>query len=154
MLDKRELRDLIDIVLETGIAEIEIQQGKTSVRICRESASAKIHTLSAPMVAPLQPSSEAVHSVTAPVIASPVEEHQNQHAIKSPMVGTAYLLPAPDKKPFVEVGQVVKAGDTLCLIEAMKTFNPIEADKSGKIVAVLVEHGSSVEFGQPLFFIE
>lgn len=154
-MDLRKIRKLIDLIQATGIAEIEIREGEQSVRI-----TSKPPQLTSPAFQPAPfvqeiatqaavPSAPA--SSTAPQESTPAV---NKHSVKAPMVGTVYLSPSPGAKKFVEAGQPVKAGDTLCLIEAMKMFNQIEADKTGTITAILVETGMPVEFNQPLFVIE
>ncbi len=149
-MDLRKIRKLIELIQETGIAEIEIHEGEESVRISRDSGRAAIHT--APQIhyttAPEAPRAAPAEPVTTPAPA------ENKHFVKAPMVGTVYLSPSPGAKKFVELGQTVQAGDTLCLIEAMKMFNQIEADKSGTVTAILVDTGVPVEFSQPLFAIE
>jgi acetyl-CoA carboxylase biotin carboxyl carrier protein len=149
-MDLRKIRKLIELIQETGIAEIEIHEGEESVRISRESTKVVSTMVAAP--APVQ------HAVAAtPASVAKVEQAEvasNKHTVKAPMVGTVYLSPSPGAKAFVQVGQTVKAGDTLCLIEAMKMFNQIEADKSGTITAILVGTGVPVEFNQPLVEIE
>ncbi len=153
-MDMRKIRKLIELILETGIAEIEIHEGEESVRISRETskvaAAAPVVYSAAPAV---QNTAEARPTAAAP---APAQDSPalNKHTVKAPMVGTVYLAPSPGAKAFVEVGQSVKIGETLCLIEAMKMFNQIEADKAGKITAILVEGGVPVEFSQPLFVIE
>lgn len=151
-MDLRKIRKLIELIQETGIAEIEIREGEESVRISRESskvAAAPVLT-AAPQMA--QVIAEPARAAAAP--APETNAHANKHTVKAPMVGTVYLAPSPGAKVFVEVGQTVKVGDTLCLIEAMKMFNQIEADKAGKITAILIDTGVPVEFNQPLFVIE
>ncbi|MBM3367358.1 MAG: acetyl-CoA carboxylase biotin carboxyl carrier protein [Betaproteobacteria bacterium] len=144
-MDLRKLKKLIDLVQESGIAELEITEGEERVRIARGGA---VTVAQAPVVA-----------VTAPAAPAPVPASAEApaagdgHAMKSPMVGTFYRAPSPDAKPFVEVGQVVKEGQTMCVIEAMKLMNEIEADASGTVKAVLVENGQPVEYGQALFII-
>jgi acetyl-CoA carboxylase biotin carboxyl carrier protein len=153
-MDMRKIRKLIELIQETGIAEIEIHEGEESVRISRETSRVAPQMIqSAPMTYSLPP--ESVQSAAAtpapteqPVVAA------NKHSVKAPMVGTVYLSPSPGAKAFIQVGQTVKPGDTLCLIEAMKMFNQIEADKAGTITAILVESGVPVEFNQPLVVIE
>ncbi len=151
-MDIRKIKKLIELIQETGIEEIEIHEDKDSVRI-----SSRIHGAPTYVTAPAPMMQQAAAPVAqaaqpaAPVAAEPVS---TKHSVKAPMVGTVYLAPSPGAKPFIEVGQTVKQGDTLCLIEAMKMFNQIEADKSGTITAALVETGMPVEFNQPLFVIE
>ena len=152
-MDIRKVKKLIELLDESGVAEIEIKEGEESVRISRQSQ------FSQPMMAPpaaYPPPAPA--AAPAPVAAAPVAEAAAEtiegHAIKSPMVGTFYRAASPGATPFVEVGQTVNAGDTLCIIEAMKLLNQIEADKSGKVKAILVENGQPVEYDQPLFIID
>lgn len=145
-MDIRKIKKLIDLIAESDIAEIEISEGEESVRISRYSASAPVQ-LAAPV------------AVSAPVAATvppaaPAEEKISGHVVKSPMVGTFYRSASPGSASFVEVGQSVSAGQTLCIIEAMKILNQIESDKSGKIKQILVENAHPVEYGQPLFVIE
>ncbi|MDR0481409.1 MAG: acetyl-CoA carboxylase biotin carboxyl carrier protein [Gallionellaceae bacterium] len=152
-MDLRKLKTLIDLVENSGIAELEINEGEERVRISRSSSvmapqavyAAPVQTLAAPPAAQAAPAAAAA----APAAAEP-----EGHAVKSPMVGTFYRSPSPGANPFVTVGQNVNEGDTLCIIEAMKLLNEIEADKSGVIKTILVENGQPVEFGQPLFVIE
>ena len=130
-MDLRKLKKLIDLVEESGIAEIEVTEGEEKVRITRTTAAA------------------------APVYAAPAPAARDlSNAQKSPMVGTFYRAPGPNAAAFVEVGKQVKAGDTLCIIEAMKLMNEIEAEKSGVVKEILVENGTPVEYGEPLFIIE
>lgn len=152
-MDLRKIRKLIELIQETGIAEIEIREGEESVRISRESS--KVST--APVYAAPAPAMTHVVSETKPTVTeapAAVNPNANKHTVKAPMVGTVYLAPSPGAKVFVAVGQTVKAGDVLCLIEAMKMFNQIEADKAGIVSAILVDTGAPVEFNQPLFVIE
>lgn len=147
-MDIRKIKKLIELLQNTGVAEIEIREGEESVRITREISKTQTVMMTAPIAsAPQTLPPEKVES-------HPLEPHHEKHAIKSPMVGTIYLSPSPGTKPFVEIGQAVKAGDVICLIEAMKMFNQIEADKTGTITARLVDNGTPVEFNQPLFLIE
>ena len=134
-MDIRKVKKLIELLEESGIAEIEIHEGEESVRISRANSAAPV--AAAPVAA-----------------AAPVEEKIEGHVVKSPMVGSFYRAPSPGAKSFVDVGSNVSAGDTLCIIEAMKLLNQIEADKSGTIKAILVENGQPVEYNQPLFIIE
>lgn len=145
MVDMRKIKKLIDLIQSTGVAEIEIREGEESVRISRESKHA------APVVSATPTVQVAATPVAEPTPAAPAA---NKHSLKSPMVGTVYLSSTPGAKPFVEIGQTVKVGDVLCLIEAMKMFNQIESDKAGVITARLVDNGTPVEFNQPLFVIE
>lgn len=145
-MDIRKVKKLIELLEESGIAEIEIHEGEESIRISRYSA--------APAVSPL---------AAAPVQATPAADAgrpardadgSSEHMVRSPMVGTFYAAPAPDAKPFTAVGESVAVGDTLCIVEAMKMLNQIEADKAGVIKTILVDNGQPVEFGQPLFVID
>ncbi|APY30224.1 acetyl-CoA carboxylase biotin carboxyl carrier protein [Neisseria meningitidis] len=144
-MDLRKLKKLIDLVEESGIAEIEVTEGEEKVRITRTIAAAPVPA-AAPAVTP------AAAPVAASAPAAPAARDLSD-AQKSPMVGTFYRAPGPNAAPFVEVGQQVKAGDTLCIIEAMKLMNEIEAEKSGTVKEILVENGTPVEFGEPLFII-
>lgn len=148
-MDLRKLKKLIDLVEASGIAELEITEGEEKVRIAKSIAGA-------PMMMAPQP--QAFHAAApvaaAPAAAAPAEEAVPEgHVVRSPMVGTFYRAPAPGAKMFAEVGQSVSAGDTLCIIEAMKLLNEIEADQGGVIKAILVENGQPVEYGEPLFII-
>ncbi|KGK17501.1 acetyl-CoA carboxylase biotin carboxyl carrier protein [Vibrio navarrensis] len=159
-MDIRKIKKLIELVEESGIAELEISEGEESVRISRHgqmmAAPAPIHYAAAPAAAPAPvaaaPVAEAPVAEAAPAAAAPAVSAG--HKVLSPMVGTFYRSPSPDSKAFIEVGQSVKAGDTLCIVEAMKMMNQIEADKSGVVTAILVEDGQPVEFDQPLVVIE
>ncbi|MBD9357553.1 acetyl-CoA carboxylase biotin carboxyl carrier protein [Methylomonas albis] len=143
-MDIRKIKKLIDLIEESDIAEIEIREGEESVKISRYSAAAPVQ-YAAPIAAPV---------AAAAVATAPVEEKISGHVVKSPMVGTFYRSASPGSASFVEIGQSVSNGQTLCIIEAMKILNQIEADKSGKIKQILVENGHPVEYGQPLFIIE
>jgi acetyl-CoA carboxylase biotin carboxyl carrier protein len=145
-MDLRKLRKLIDLVQESGIAELEITEGEEKVKIVKGGAisvSSAPGTPTAPIPAP--------PPVSAP--AAEPEPGQEGHVVKAPMVGTFYRSPSPDAKVFVEVGQTVKEGDTICIIEAMKLMNEIETDASGVVKAILVENGQPVEYGQALFIL-
>lgn len=153
-MDIRKVKKLIELLEESGINEIEIHEGEESVRISRgSSATTSVITAAAP---------PAHHAIAAPAPAAvaaadttaPTETVANGHVMRAPMVGTFYRSPSPGAKPFTEVGTKVKAGDTLCIIEAMKMLNQIEADVSGTVVEILGENGQPVEFDQPLFVIE
>jgi acetyl-CoA carboxylase biotin carboxyl carrier protein len=146
-MDIRKIKKLIEILEESGIAEIEIKEGEEAIRISRQS-SAIAPTVYAAAPVPVPAGQQAVSGAAEP------EEKISGHVVKSPMVGTFYRSASPGTKPFVAVGQSVKQGDTLCIIEAMKILNQIEADKSGKVTKILVENAEPVEYGQPLFVIE
>ncbi len=148
-MDLRKLKTLIELVESSGIAELEISEGEERVRITRTGSQAvmpQVYAQPAPMAAA---PAAAPAAAAAPSEAPAVEGH----VVKSPMVGSFYRSASPGAKPFVDVGQSVNAGDTLCIIEAMKLLNEIEADKGGVVKAILVENGQPVEFGQPLFII-
>ena len=149
-MDIRKVKKLIELLEESGIAELEIHEGEESVRISRYSpqmmAAPAQYTMPAPSAAPAPTA-----AVPAPVSAEP---EISGHTIKSPMVGTFYRAPSPGAKSFVEVGQHVNVGDTLCIVEAMKLLNQIESDKAGTVKAILVENGQPIEYGEPLFIIE
>lgn len=152
-MDIRKIKKLIELVEESGITELEVQEEEGTVRISR----------AAPAVAPAAiqyaatPVAPAAAPVAAPVVAAPAEAPAAEisgHQVRSPMVGTFYRSPSPEAKAFVEVGQTVKVGDALCIVEAMKMMNRIEADKAGVVKAILVNDGEAVEFDQPLIVIE
>lgn len=147
-MDLRKLKSLIDLVENSGIAELEITEGEERIRITRNVVAPQpIYSAPAPMQVAAAP-------VAAAAPAEPAKAAEPEgHMMKSPMVGSFYRSPSPGAKAFVEVGQTVNAGDTLCIIEAMKLLNEIEADKAGVIKAILVENGQPVEYGQPLFVI-
>lgn len=152
-MDLRKLKTLIELVESSGIAELEISEGEERVRITR-SGGATAHPVYAPVPQPAAVQPVAVPAAVAPAVATPAETAVAEgHVVKSPMVGTFYRAASPGAKSFVDVGQNVNAGETLCIIEAMKLLNEIEADKAGVIKAILVENGQPVEFGQPLFII-
>lgn len=148
-MDIRKVKKLIELLKETGVAEIEIKEGEESVRISQFGNSS---FQAAPMYIPQQQTAIPIDPEDA---ASPtVDSALSGYAVKSPMVGTAYLAPSPEDAPFVSVGQHVKQGDVICIIEAMKMFNHIESDVSGLVKARLIENGQPIEYGQPLFIIE
>jgi acetyl-CoA carboxylase biotin carboxyl carrier protein len=149
-MDIRKIKKLIDIVEESSIAEIEIREGEESVRISRYSSVAEATAVATPMM-PLAVSQDAAARTKEP---PQTPEVSKGHEVRSPMVGTFYRSPSPGAKPFVEIGQRVEVGDTLCIIEAMKILNQIEADIAGVITKILVENGQPVEYNQPLFVIE
>ena len=148
-MDLRKLKKLIDLVQESGIAELEITEGEEKVRINRVGVPGHPGMMSMPQSAvAMAPAPVAAAAPAAEVPAEP-----EGHVVKSPMVGTFYRSSAPGAKPFIEIGQNINAGETLCIIEAMKLLNEIEADQSGIVKKVLVENGQPVEYGQPLFII-
>ena len=151
-MDIRKVKKLIELLEESGVSELEIREGEESVRISRHpTGGAPMYMAPPPMPMP------TAASAPAPAAAPPATSEisiPSGHAVTSPMVGTFYRSSAPGNKAFVEVGQRVEVGETLCIIEAMKMFNQIEADKAGAIKAILVENGQPVEYGQPLFVIE
>jgi acetyl-CoA carboxylase biotin carboxyl carrier protein len=149
-MDLRKLKKLIDLVQESGIAELEITEGEEKVKIVKGG----VVTVAAaqPVAVAAAPAAAAAAPAAGAPAAEP-EPGQEGHVVKAPMVGTFYRSPSPDAKVFVEVGQAVKEGDTICIIEAMKLMNEIEADASGVVKAILVENGQPVEYGQPLFIL-
>jgi acetyl-CoA carboxylase biotin carboxyl carrier protein len=149
-MDLRKLKKLIDLVQESGIGEIEITEGEEKVRISRQVAGPPVFMASPGMQPMAMPGAAAPAAPQA--AAAPIEP--KGHALKSPMVGTFYRAPSPGAPSFVEVGQTVSKGQTLCIIEAMKLLNEIESDVAGSVKAILVENGQPVEYGQPLFLIE
>ena len=152
-MDLRKLKTLIDLVSESNVSELEITEAEGKVRIVK-AGSVVVQQVAAPVAAGAAP--VAAPAVVAPAVPVPaaVPEVPSGHLVKSPMVGTFYLAASPGAKPFVEIGSVVKEGDTLCIIEAMKILNEIEADKAGTIAQILGQNGQAVEYGQPLFVIE
>ena len=149
-MDIRKVKKLIELLEESDVAEIEIHEGEESVRISRGSTA-----VVAPMAAPVASAPMAAPAPAAAPVAAPAAEPEIQgHAVRSPMVGTFYSAPSPEASAFVKEGDTVSAGQTLCIIEAMKILNQIESDKAGKVTKILVENGQPVEFDQPLFVIE
>jgi acetyl-CoA carboxylase biotin carboxyl carrier protein len=150
-MDLRKLKSLIDLVQQSGIAELEVTEGEEKVRICRTGPAAappaptQVYT-----VAPGSPAPAVAHAAAAGPAG---QETPEGHVIRSPMVGTFYRSSAPGAKAFVDVGDAVKSGDTLCIIEAMKLLNEIETDRDGTVKAILVENGQPVEYGEPLFIL-
>jgi acetyl-CoA carboxylase biotin carboxyl carrier protein len=149
-----ELRQLIRLVQRTGIGELEVSSGGRSVRISATSSSAQGQWVAAPAAAPARPAGEAPAAAAVPAGAAAAAASDKLKAITSPMVGTFYRAPAPDADPFVESGDVIEAGQTVCIIEAMKLMNEIEAEFKGRVVQILVENAQPVEFGQKLFLVE
>jgi acetyl-CoA carboxylase biotin carboxyl carrier protein len=151
-MDLRKLKKLIDLVEESGIAELEITEGEEKVRITKtQQNSQPVYMGGMPNYAPQQSASAPATTVVAAAPAEPAAPEG--HIVKSPMVGTFYRSSSPGAKAFAEVGQSISAGDTLCIIEAMKLLNEIESDHSGVIKAILIENGQPVEYGEPLFII-
>jgi acetyl-CoA carboxylase biotin carboxyl carrier protein len=152
IMDIRKVKKLIELLEQSDVAEIEIHEGEESVRISRYSAAPP--TYYAPQGAPLQaPALQSAPIPTAAVDDDPLAG-LDREIVRSPMVGTFYRAPSPGAKPFIEEGQTVNTGDTLCIIEAMKILNQIECEKAGKVKRILVENGQPVEYNQPLFVIE
>ena len=159
-MDIRKVKKLIELLEESGIAEIEISEGEESVRISRYPAGGGhaapvVHYAPAPM-APVAaaPVAAPAAAIAAPVATAPAAAAKADHTVTAPMVGTFYSAATPGAKAFVDIGSEVNVGDTLCIIEAMKMMNQIESDKAGRVTAILVKNGDPVEFGQPLFIIE
>jgi len=150
-MDIRKVKKLIELLEESGIAEIEIHEGEESVRISRYAANVPV-AAPAPVMAAAAPGAATPPSPAVTEVAAP--EIPAGHTVDSPMVGTFYRAPSPGASPFVEIGQRVNEGDTLCIIEAMKMLNQIDADKAGVVKAVLVENAEPVEYGQALFVID
>ncbi|MEY2730714.1 MAG: hypothetical protein RL584_1840 [Pseudomonadota bacterium] len=157
-MDLRKLKTLIDLVSESNISELEITEAEGKVRIVKAGASAvAVPAVIAAPLAAAAPAAAAATAAPAPAGAAPEPAPAAEpagHAVKSPMVGTFYRAASPGAKPFAEVGQQIKEGEAICIIEAMKIMNEIEADKTGTITQILCENGQAVEFGQPLFIIE
>ncbi len=148
-IDKGLIRDLADILNDTDLTEIEVEQDDLRIRVSRASATQYVQ---APIAA--APIAAAAPVAAASAVAAPVAAADNKNAVTAPMVGTAYLAPAPGAKAFIEVGATVKEGQTLLIIEAMKTMNQIPAPRSGKVTEILITDGQPVEYGQPLVIVE
>ncbi|ASI70203.1 acetyl-CoA carboxylase, biotin carboxyl carrier protein [Diaphorobacter nitroreducens] len=157
-MDLRKLKTLIDLVSESNVSELEITEAEGKVRIVKSGGAVVQQFVAAPVQTPMAaaPVAAAPTAPTAPVaeLPAPAAAAPSGHIVKSPMVGTFYRASSPGAKPFVEVGSKVKEGDTVCIVEAMKILNEIEADKSGTVTRILGENGQAVEYGQPLFVIE
>jgi acetyl-CoA carboxylase biotin carboxyl carrier protein len=158
-MDIRKIKKLIELLEESGIAEIEIKEGEEAVRISRMPAGGNpsypqyVHPASLPMA--VTPALEAPAKAAAPPIEGPAAKPKpNEHVITAPMVGTFYASPSPGSKAFIEIGDEIKVGQVLCIIEAMKMMNQIEADRAGKVTSIMARNGDPVEFGQPLFVVE
>ena len=152
-MDIRKIKKLIELVEESGINELEISEGEESVRISRSAPNTGFPVMQQAYAAPVMQAQAPVAAAPAAAEA-PAKAEISGHIVRSPMVGTFYRTPGPDAKAFVEVGQKVNVGDTLCIVEAMKMMNQIEADKAGTVKAILVESGQPVEFDEPLVVIE
>jgi len=153
-MDLRKLKKLIDLVQESGIAELEITEGEEKVKIVKGGVVTVSPMVAAvPAAAPLAAAPVATAAPALPAASAEPAQAVEGHVVKAPMVGTFYRSPSPDAKPFVEVGQAVKEGDVICIIEAMKLMNEIDADGAGTVKAILVENGQPVEYGQPLFIL-
>ena len=155
-MDIRKIKKLIELLEESGIAEIEIKEGEEAVRISRmPTGTSALHgmpTYAMPMAAPVAAPAQIA---SAPAAAeTPARPRANEHVVTAPMVGTFYSAPTPGSKSFVEIGDEVKVGQTLCIIEAMKMMNQIESDKAGRVTSIMARNGDPVEFGQPLFVVE
>nr|PZN63876.1 MAG: acetyl-CoA carboxylase biotin carboxyl carrier protein [Pseudomonadota bacterium] len=157
-MDIRKVKKLIELLEESGIAEIEIKEGEEAVRISRAPTGPVVPQFySAPVqaAAPAPAPAAAAAPAAAPAApAAPARRKDDANYVTAPMVGTFYAAPSPTAKPFVQIGDTVKEGDVLCIIEAMKMMNQIESDRAGKVTAIMVKNGEPVEFGQPLFVIE
>ena len=151
-MDIRKVKKLIEMLEESSLAEIEIKEGEESIRISRASSTGQSVTQA--VTAPPAAAARAASTVAAATNEAPSSLVPQGHLVTSPMVGTFYRTPAPGAKTFVEVGDTVAVGDTLCIIEAMKMMNQIESDKAGTVKAILKENGQPVEFGEPMFVIE
>jgi acetyl-CoA carboxylase biotin carboxyl carrier protein len=151
-MDIRKVKKLIELLEESGIAEIEIKEGEESVRISRGGSQPIYHQPAVHYAPPQVASAPAPVAAAAPAVAAAAPN--NDYAVTAPMVGTYYASASPSSKPFVDIGSEVKVGDTLCIIEAMKMMNQIESDRAGKVTSVLAKNGEAVEFGQVLFTIE
>ncbi len=152
-MDIRKIKKLIELLEESGLAEIEITEGEESVRIARVTQGTQVVHQLAASPAPA-PAAAVPAPALAPAAAAAAPAARDENLVTAPMVGTFYASPAPGAKSFVEVGQEVRVGQVLCIIEAMKMMNQIESERAGKVVAVLAKNGEPVEFGQPLFAIE
>ena len=151
-MDLRKLKTLIDLVSESNVSELEITEAEGKVRIVKSAGTVVQQVVAAPAAPAAAPATGPVAGLPAPAATAPATP--SGHVVKSPMVGTFYRSSSPGAKPFVEIGSQVKEGETLCIIEAMKILNEIEADKSGTVTRILGENGQAVEYGQPLFIIE
>jgi acetyl-CoA carboxylase biotin carboxyl carrier protein len=157
-MDIRKIKKLIELLEESGIAEIEIKEGEEALRISRMPTGTAAahhqlpHVASLPLAAPMAVPAQAAAPRAAEVAAAKAKA--NEHVITAPMVGTFYGAPSPGAKPFIEIGDEIKVGQVLCIIEAMKMMNQIESDKAGRVTSIMARNGDPVEFGQPLFVVE
>jgi acetyl-CoA carboxylase biotin carboxyl carrier protein len=156
-MDIRKIKKLIELLEESGIAEIEIKEGEEAVRISRMPPAGSAppypqYLQSLPMA--MAPQIEAPKAAAAPAAEAPAKPKPNEHVVTAPMVGTFYASPSPGAKAFIEIGDEIKVGQVLCIIEAMKMMNQIESDKAGKVTSIMARNGDPVEFGQPLFVVE
>jgi len=156
-MDIRKIKKLIELLEESGIAEIEIKEGEEALRISRMPTGAAVaqlpHVAALPLPAPLQVSAKPAAPAPAETAAA-AKAKSSEHVITAPMVGTFYGAPSPGAKPFIEIGDEIKVGQVLCIIEAMKMMNQIEADRAGRVTSIMARNGDPVEFGQPLFVVE
>jgi acetyl-CoA carboxylase biotin carboxyl carrier protein len=154
-MDLRKLKTLIDLVSESGISELEVTEGEGKVRIVKNAPPVYVQpsTSYAPQYSQPAPAAPGALDAPAAAAAAPAPAAPQGHVVTSPMVGTFYRAPSPGADPFVQVGDTVKEGQTICIIEAMKLLNEIESDKSGVVKEILVENGQAVEYGQPLFVV-
>jgi acetyl-CoA carboxylase biotin carboxyl carrier protein len=158
-MDIRKIKKLIELLEESGIAEIEIKEGEEALRISRMptggvAAQALAHVPSLPLTAPPLPVPAKAAAAASADVPAPKPTKPNEHVITAPMVGTFYGAPSPGAKPFIEIGDEIKVGQVLCIIEAMKMMNQIEADRAGRVTSIMARNGDPVEFGQPLFVVE
>ena len=151
-MDLRKLKTLIDLVSESNVSELEITEAEGKVRIVKGGGAVAMPVMQTAVAAPVAVAAPAV--AAAPAAEAPAAAEPSGHTVKSPMVGTFYRSSSPGSAPFIQIGSVVKEGDTLCIIEAMKILNEIESDKSGTVTQILCENGQAVEYGQPLFIVE
>ena len=155
-MDIRKIKKLIELLEESGVAEIEIKEGEEALRISRMPTGALAQQLPVPAALPLPPAVQAPVKPTTALAgdATSAKPKTNEHVITAPMVGTYYGAPSPGAKPFIEIGDEIKVGQVLCIIEAMKMMNQIEADRAGRVTSIMARNGDPVEFGQPLFVVE
>ena len=153
-MDLRKLKTLIDLVSESNVSELEITEAEGKVRIVKSAGVALVAPAAPAALAPVMAAPAVAAPAASPESAAPAAPVAAGHTVKSPMVGTFYRSSSPGAAPFVQIGSVVKEGDTLCIVEAMKILNEIESDKAGTVTQILCENGQAVEYGQPLFIVE